>query len=889
MNFERIWSFIQANNGFFEKMAQNAKISVDIDNRLYYVGEEWLADPFYFILLIFRSKFMKAGPSSDGEYARISKAFYSATIKTPFGKKEYDRYVNFDNKNQSILNALENILNSENGKFKIPKKEYANTMFKNLSADMENVFSGLYMYEEYEARYYTDIYDRITGFEVFLEDTTIYIPVKNENIFPSAFNEDKLRKVDVKSEIDIFRIYDITDDIRNNSVYIPEDNANSLKNVVKHFRAFNIKGEDLKFIYDCISAIYKMSDTNIVLRINGTVCTTFIAEHMIKRYSESGSSSMLELIDAARVVSVMPKIEKNIIIDILTRDLSTEIIDIIKPQIEGSSDDFIAKMSELVTKEHIEFSARMIRASTDANSIRFYNKRMQYFKDFVVDKTGILNDLVPDLGGLRYISSYCGISPESVPAGFQSVDIFVIYVLLKVCQTEFSALPLFNKTCGAGVHMLRDKPVFNCKKGIHGLNGKHSYDGILLEQAEIDAFVPKRRINKPMAKEAFENIRRVVSGFVSNTEKRDFLASILIASSCVFPLLKKSNKATIVFYMSGPYSTDGIKQRIFRGVFRNAIIAKTESDFVLKQLSDGNTSIVAVEMNKSVQKTLKELATERFKEVTLTRYKNSDTIRKKMNSSPLVIFSNNEWHIEESVVFNFPVKVESEVGAHFIEEQDYAGTLAAFCVNNAKKLLTIEKTLLKKAKNNIKKREYRRHNYVDFFEKILSAMCLADILGIIDPWELHDMLYSVYFTGDMRVYDINISKILLEMKLGQSKVVDKIYDSKLRLNQNGDLIAVDKVFHHTYVEREDTIMYVLLFDKRKVFNKLKDDLKISYIEFCRILDTQKNSIKPESGKRNYRLGHDKKKTIVAWYKELFDKNLDEYCALKINKTLIQTM
>ena len=883
MNIEEFWVFFNKNSEFFNKMATFSDIKIDFKKELFYKNEMWYADPFFLILLLFRDKFDEMGPSSDSEFTRINRTLYNSGIKVPFTKKEYDLYVNLDNKNQSILSLLESFIGAEDGKFTIPTKEFANKMFRNVSSDMEMVLSGLFIYEGRHARYYVDIYDRITGFEVFLDNDSIFIPVKLYEIDRSAFGEDSLRKISTNEKIILKDMLNV-EPLDSSTAYISEEYTDSIKNIARYFRIFNISSTNEMFILELTESIYKFSKDDPVITVNNEIITTYIASKMIDKYLTSGSSSIAELTDMARIASSMTKIHKGILIDNISRDIGGEVIELIKPYLEGSNDNFIGKISEMTIRGNIEFLARIIRLNGDPSSIRFFNRKMRYYKDFNVDGKGVSNELIPELGGFRYIASYCGITAEKLPSGFATVESFITYAILKVAQSEFGSLPVFDRFYSSGVHRLFDRVVFNSIDGVYGLDNKHGFGGVLLESSDIDFHVPKIKASKNSACTAIETLVDSFAGFVSGSEDRHVLAALLTASSLSVPLMKNANKPVMAIYGGGPYLKDGAKKKIFKGVFRNSNVINTDSYFVIKTIADGSSSILVTDLDSSVRNTLEKLATERFGTETVTRFRNTENLVTKTNTAPICVFADEMWLIDESIVFNFPARASSEAGAFLYEEDDVSGIIVSYILANQKRLLQIEEKYVEKVKKILKKKKMTsKHPYVDFFEKVLGAMCLSELIGYMNGWEFHDKMYAVYFNDENIKYSVNFEKLILSLSNGSSKIEDKLYDENLRLNQNGDIVAVDKIFHMSYIDKKDTDMYILLFDKRKVHKRLKSDINIGYVEFAQAIESMKDYIGIENAMKNYRLGHDKSKNIYNWYLELFSDNKDNFGAIKINK------
>ena len=886
MKIKDFWEFIRENEEFFLRLSYVSDVKIDFAGSKYSAGDQWMADPFFLILKLFRAKFNEAGPSSDHEFTRLNKILYSNEIKPPFGKKEYDEYVNYENINQRILATLETTLGAVDGKFIVPTKEYSNKMFLDVSENMEKILSGLFIYESREARYYVDIYDRLTGFEVMLDNGTIFIPVKIRDVTRSALNEDKLRLIPTDNEVKILTMTENTLDEGDNIIRVSEEYTDSVANVVQYFKAFDICSDNEDFIMNVSESIYKLSPSDPIIAISGQIFPAYMADKMISTYLDHGPASIARLIDMSVACSYMSKIHRGVLIDSISKDISGDVIDLIKPYIDGSNDDYISRISELISRKNIELVSRMIRLNGDASSIRLYNKKMGYFKDFNVDKTGVMNELIPELGGFRFIASYSDLNRDNIPSGFATIEAFIIYAILKIVHGEFGNLPVFDRFCKDGVHMLGDNIVFSSKHDVYGLGGKHSYDGVLFTKAEIDVSLPKTRASRASASTAIDIIATQLKGFISSADDMNKLAAILLASSVAVPVLTRANKPLISIYGAGQYTKDGAKQKIFKGCFRNARVINTDSDFVVKNISDGGTSILVSDLNSSTQKILTKLGSERLGTETTSRFRNTDTTMRTINTSPILVFSNKPWIIDESIVFNFPARVSSEAGSFLYDTEDVSAALVSFVMHGHKKIAAIEDKYVAKIRKKLKKKNLNsKHPYIDFFEKILAGMCIAEATGYMDGWDFHDMMYAVFFNDENMGYSMNIEKMILSLQSGQSKVEDKFFDSKLRMNQHGDVVAVDKIFHTSYIDKEETDIYVLLFKRRDVYNKIKDDVSISFVEFSRTIDSLKGSIHIDNAMRNYRLGHDKNKTIYNWYVELFGKEKDEFAAIKINKKL----
>lgn len=888
MNMDDIWSFIEEKADFFKKISKRDDVVIDFDNHIYTIDERWFIDPFYLILFIFRKKFEESGPSSDYEFTRMSKVAYKHGVKFPFGKKEYDNYIASEVSNQGVLYVLEEHLRAENNKFIIPTKEYAESTFKNVSNVIEDILSGIFMYENREARYYIDLYDRLAGFEIFLDNGSIFIPSKDRGIKRPTLFEDRLRSVDTSSKIEIYDMSLLSDDMLSEGrVFVSSEAPESVSNISKYFRTFDIVSEDNFYPLRILESLYTYATNEISITINGELAIDFVINYVISAYLKNKVSSIPYIVDIVKCISVMPTVDKDIFINGLKADIPSDIISVLNPYLDGNTDSHESKILKMIGSANIELCARVIRGNGDSSSIVFYNKQMKYFKEFTIDKQGIINDFIPDLGGFRFISNYCDIDRDKVPQGYSNIDTYIASLVSRVIHREFGSLPLLSGSRSSGVHFINNTPIFGHSDGVYGLNGKHSIDGILIEDSPIEIKIPKRKATKKQAALSIGEIVEASKGFITSDSEEYKYFAIMIASSLIIPLLRKSNKFVATIVGADRYIEDGLKYKLFKGVFRNSRIINTDSDFVIKKIVDGSSSILVTEYNKSIKNTITVIARERLGSEHLTRLRGSDMIRKTVNTSPLLLFTDKEIIIDDSVIFNFRPRVSNVSDSRLYSYEDESGTIASYVFANMKKLLSLEEYYIDKAKKIVKSSKIvDKNSYIDFFEKILPAMCLVEITGYMKGIRFHDDMMSIFFNTSRIRKSIKIDKMILGLTDGQNKVEDKVFDHMLRSNQAGDLVFVDKILHRSNIELDNSDTFVFIFNTVEVFEAIRKDVDISYIEFLEALSASDGYINYDNGIRNWKMLNDKNATVFRMYKEYFNGPKDNFGAIRMQKKAI---
>jgi hypothetical protein len=886
MNFEEIWGFIKENSSFFRKISKKEEINIDFDNMLYFIEDEWRADPFYMIISVFRSRFSELGPSNEHEFTRMVKMSHNHGVKLPFGKKEYDEYMEFDTKNQTILYSIEEFLDAKDYKFTIPSKEDANIKFRNVASIIEQVLSDIFIYEGREARYYVDIYDRLAGFEVFLDNGSIFVPARYFNIPRCSLYEDKLRKIDISSKITVLGMENVhASDNISGEVFVSSEYTDGIANVCKYFRSFNIVANEYKFAIEMVKSIKTFSKEGALILVNDTSLHEYYIDIFLSMYSSNGVSSVPYLIDVAKSMSMFTPVEKDMFLTGISSDIPIDIIDMVKPYIDGGDDDHETKIYKLIDDGNIELCARNVKISGDSSSIIFYNKRMKYFKEFTIDRSGIVNEFIPDIGGFRYISTYCGIGRDKAPKGYSSVDSYITAVVTRVIHREFSTLPVYTGSRSSGVHLIDGVPVMAYGDSVFGLNGKHSIGGVIIEGSSTNVIVPKTKPTKRQVVSYLSDIVESSKGFIVSENNEYEYFALMMASSIVLPFVSKANKFTATIVGANNYIRDGIIYRIFNGIFSNSRVVSTDSDYVIKSIADGSSSILVTDLKRETKNTIESIAKERFGSEHLSRVRAYDPIKVTINISPIVVFSDSDWIIDDSVVFNFRPRVSNVSDSRLYEYGDVSGSIASYVFSNIKKIAQIEEKFISKARMIIKSDKIvDKNSYMDFFEKILPAMVLCELTGYKSGMDFHDDMMSIFFRTSRIRKSLKVDKLILGIRDGGNKVEDKIFDESLRMHQHGDLIYVDKAFHRSYIDSENTDMYVFVFDSTSVYERLRKDLDISYVEFIEILREYDGYVNHDNGSKNWRIGSNKKMSVYGAYREYIGDNKDNYCAIRMSKS-----
>ncbi len=888
MKTEEIWKFIKNNNNFFNKISKKEDVDIDYNRESYLMNGVWRADPVYLLLFIFRIKFNTLGPSSDHELVRMRKMTKAAGIDFPFGKKEYDEYIDFDSRNQSILYAIEDILKAQNYQFIIPTKEFANKTFRNVSGSIEAILKDVFIYNGKTARYYVDIFDRLTGFEIFLDNGSIFVPVVYKEVERSALYEDLLRKSPENSTINIKEILGIDNTIMSdNTVFVSSDHPESVKNIAKYFRSFNIDSDDDFFCLDVVKSLYLLTSNDIVILINGQDLVEFISTLTIKTFLEDTSLSLPYVIDIAKYVSSFPSSSKDLYLQSISSDLRDDVVSVLKPYIYGDNSDHDMIILDMIENENVELCSRTLKMNNESSGIVIYNKRLKFFKEFSIERSSIANELIPDMGGIRMIASRCSISSDMVPSGYSSIDTYIISMVLKSIQRIVGTLPITGRTYSSGVNIVGNTSFYAHTGGVYGLKGKHSILGNLITGGSISPNIPNVKLTKKAANDSLAKIINTCKEYITHDNDEFKYFGALLVSSLVSPLLMKSNKFTIGIVGANKYSMDGIIYSVFNGVFKNSRILNTDSDFVVGKAIDGSTSILVTERKKSISGFIDNTAAERYGTVTESRNRNLDMVISSVNTSPIVTFGDLEWIIDDTVIFNFTAKTFNSSEGRLLEYIDQSGGIASYVMANRKKLLKFEDDFITMAKKNMRSGKISNKNsYLDFFEKILPAMCLVEAVGYMSGKVYHDDMMSIFYNTNRIKNTIKVDRLILNMIDGNRKVEDKVFNSNFRSVQNGDTVFVDKIFHKSYSAHKNTDMFVFIFNGQSVYSKISKDNDISYIDFISAIKEQKGYLNYENAIRNWTLGGDRSKGPYTIYKEYELGEKDDFFALRIAKSSI---
>ena len=888
LEISELWSFIEENESFFRKITVDSEFSIDFKKNKYAISGVSFADPFMLITRAFRHKFSKMGQSKDHEYTRISKMLYSAGTKLPLSRKEYDEQISFEDKNQAILYVIEEHMGAKDNTFMIPTKEHANSLYRNASENIEKILSDMFIYSGKKARYYVDIYDRLSGFEVHVGESSIFIPSRNKNIGRSALYEDRLRSANEDTTVTICSMSDIDAvDRVEHMVFVSIDYPESVKNISKYFRKFDILSDDTQFASLIAKELTRNSDDSISVTINGTNSIESLYTKVIAMYLSDSTGSIPYILDIAKVIAVYTKAEREIFVSGLSPDIPEDVIAILRPYVDGNDDSHEAKISDMIDEDNIELSAKIIKSNGDSSSVLFYNKEMRYFKEFQVDRTGVINEFIPDLGGFRYISLVCGINRDKVPSGYTTIDSYIAALVLKIIQREFARLPLFQRFVSSGVHVVGEIPFFAHKSGVYGTGGRHSVDGVLVNSPKIEPAIPRAKYSKRQSNMALHKVVAESAGFITNDAKEHELFALMCVSSLISPMLQKVNKFTISVVGANKYTKEGLVHAIFKGVFRNAIPIKTDSGYVINQTVDGSSSILVVEDDKEISKSIYNISRERIREETIVRSRNSNKVFTMVNAAPLVVFTEKPWLMEDSIVFNFKPRVASSPDSILYDFEDLSGGIATYIVSNYRRIKQLEEKFISFAKKKVRTDEIvDKSAYVDFFEKIIPAMCLVELLDYRPGVDFYTDMMAVFFNTSRIKSSIRIDKLLLRLKHKKGFMEDKLFDASLRENQKGDVVYVDTVFHKAYVDKENTDMYIFVFDGVEVFKKIRKEIDMSYVEFSSAIRSYEKYVDYDNSVKNWRLGSNKSKSVHSAYRENFRGIKENFFAVRISKNEI---
>jgi hypothetical protein len=254
------------------------------------------------------------------------------------------------------------------------------------------------------------------------------------------------------------------------------------------------------------------------------------------------------------------------------------------------------------------------------------------------------------------------------------------------------------------------------------------------------------------------------------------------------------------------------------------------------------------------------------------------------NTAPFILLSKDPIIIDESIVFNFPFKTTVEPGAHLKDHDDVSGTLATHIMGNYKKIQKLEESFVHGALIRVtNEKSIYKNPYVDFFEKIVAGMCVAELTGVMTGAEFQEFMYDMYFNDDNIRLNINLTKTILALEDGPGKVEDKIYNSAYRMNKHGDLVYVEMFDHKVNLESNaEPTTYLLIFSKRQMYKRIKKDVDISFSAFHKLVDSMPNAISWDNAVKNYRMLDDLEVTPLAKFKEYFNDDKTDFAALKVS-------
>lgn len=890
MDFRHIWKFLKDEKEFFDTFKQYLDVPIDYNNSIYFVGLEWMADPMNLLLMLFRAKFTTMKPTQDTEYVRIKKVLDSRKLEPPFKKKEYDKYMQDFYTNQAVLYVMESSLGAKDNEFIIPSKKVANEKFKDSSQAIESIFESLYIYEGKAARYYVDIYDTITGFDVFLESGPIHVRVSGTNA--SCFNEENTRKIKIDDDIEIYSIDTNIQNVaeKNNSIFVDTEAEFSLNNIINKFSSFKINSNNEYFISDVAKWITSNMKTGSIVSIKNRSLSEYISNSIISLSINKTPNSLRKMVDLSKLSSHLTKVERTSILEQISFDLSQDLLDMIVPYMEKEDKDVVRKISEMLDKSHIELTSKIIRLGKETGTIRAYNKIFNYYFDLSMSLSGISNSLIPELGGMRKIINLLSISSDDVPSNVTNLEVFIGSILLKVIHIEFSSLPIFNDFLKSGIHVIKDEVSINYTGGVYGNGGNNSVDGWCFEKSNMNISIPVKRPTKIDAIKSVELLKKSLSKFIKTSNKDVEFSALMMVSLMLVPLMRKGDGPSISFVADDDILIDSFSEYIFNGIFRYAEPINTDSGYVIENMINKRGNPIVCKYSGAVTKSIDAAVKLKSSSEVISRFRSTEELTYRTNDGSIILLSRKKVSIKDTVVFNIPI-YELSTGEFMIDRKsDESGVLASYFANSRNKIRVVEEKLLDDLRKRVKKGyKVKNHSYYHFFFQLLPSMVALEFLLGEDAWAFHDDIV-VYKFGEENALNVKTARNIVLSSMAGKYSISELLNDEIRKSELAstyevffDIFMIDKIYHMAYLEKENSDLYVVAFSIKELFKKIGGDFEMTIDEFRNHIIEDSSYIKYDNACRNYRLGSNKEITITNAFFAKKDIEKSDFAAIKINK------
>jgi len=886
VKFNTIWSHILDNKPFYSHLSIIGNYRLDMDNQVHYDldSSSWSADPVLFMVQCFRKYDITVGGTmAADEYLFIKNYLLKRNVAIPFSRSEYNEYVVSVARSNTILSALENGVFMADNKFVVPSQEVAKDMFGVAYEYVTTLSSDLFLYTGMDARCVVDIYDFVSGFEVYTGRGNVFIPMYG-TIESSAYVRSGIRSVSTDDTIKIFEDSSSMLPSGDGFISVPMESMCSVSKVSKYFSSFTIDSDKFDFILGVSSEISKGRDT-VSIVVNSSMP---ISEYMfleIMRVSEDGDSlTYSTMFKSMLKMSSLAPVDKEMIVSMLIDAGKEKSLQSIITALRVSPDRLSPKIRDMVLDSNIVLVSRQSVTGGDGGSIKIFNKVGKYFKDIPMESKLLVKHIIPELGGFAFIERYCDITIENIPKRFKTIEAFISSSVVSVVHEMYQNTQTYKNTVGIGSHYIGGTAVFNAGNEVYGLSDMRSIDGTVLEYKDIDFQIPSTKPTLREVGEYIEMVKESVGAMFSSADGQSDALSILLVSTLVSPLLTSSSRVVINMTSSSPYREAEIKSKIFRGVYRAVSIINIASADKYSTIG-GKDTIPSVFSIRKKDKTI-FLRTIRIRDIEESVLGSlSLGGGSVVNPSPLFMFTDDEIDFEDLVMFKFKIN-DNMNHDRVVIPNDVSPFLISYVIKTANVFRRIEEDMLKIRDDRVSGMPmYLIDEYMEFFSKVVAGMVLCSHSPTgYTPLEFHDILFKMNFADRSMSEKINMKELILEIPLSKGKVVDKILDSKYRMDEVDNKTAfVDKAFHIKYVDRDNTRISVVMFNKRVLYEYIARVTNLSYVEFVARLEKTKGYLDRVAALKSYRIGRDKSMSVMKKFVEIHGNNRDEFGAMRYDE------
>jgi hypothetical protein len=515
--------------------------------------------------------------------------------------------------------------------------------------------------------------------------------------------------------------------------------------------------------------------------------------------------------EVSKIASLLSGSEKQYIIGSLNKEIEDELLKTIVYIINDDHSNVSSNTAKLFLEKKIVPVAKLNNGSP---TIIVFKEKYNMITEVKLDRSNILSEIVPELGGIKYIASKIS---NDTSENLSNIENITVSQVLYFLQEQYYKLDPFLGTRKDGIFFDNGKVI-----AATNLAPSHRvHNGYVYLDSSLGLKNNAKRVSQKIARSAFEQIKEDVDGALVNQNTSIYL----VVSSVIVDIVMPFFTPNISFSTNNKDDFELIKNGFFRNIFGYIKdLTGSSYDFIEASISTSSSPIL---MNNATKEVL-ELAEYQYRKKTFKKKKSHNNSYFTEKMSPVFIHS-------DKAIPGF-LHIEAVVSSGLLDGI-YAGkntsmmsSIISHVVSNKDKIIQLTSLVRKQFQDEIRNSILSNSSGLYYvFETVLPALVL------------HSLLYS----------SNSVLSLLKQM------IINHTNKSILKRNEVLSFVKKDKkkIFNMIYGDSREVIMVGIDIEDIVKSLDLVSINKKSLLEFL-----SSNSIKliERSAFRNYKTKEENK-------------------------------